>query len=117
MAVTEYFPASNGAATVAASVTNAVGTTAKIEVKGLTKGCMEIPSGATINTVTWYGTTNAATAATAVPLTDNGNTAVTQVVAANNIYELDSAVFSLPFAVPVATNDAALTITFYFERE
>jgi hypothetical protein len=95
------------------ALTNDATTTAEIDKRGYSHGCVENDTGSAI-TITWYGCMTPG--GTAHALYDEDGSALTSTITADNqIGALPSAVAGVPFLVPVS-NGATDTVSIHLER-
>lgn len=97
---------------VPAACTTDVGTTAEIDKRGLSHGSVYVPTGSPITLITWHGTR--ASGVSGRPGKEFERSAITQVVAADEMCEIHPSLAGFPFVLPVVNADG--TLYFHFER-
>lgn len=97
---------------VSAACTDDSTTTARILRDGFPMGSVQVPTGSSVTTITFYGTNVEAVAGVAGY--DQDHVAITLTVAADQIVELPSGIACFKYVLPVT--NAAGTLYFHFER-
>lgn len=91
------------------SLNTAVGTTDELDMRSAAGGTVQIPSGSSITSLTYYAATEPGGTYSAL-YTDSG-TAVTQTVAADRVYDMPSAVAACGAVKIVANAAGAVKVT------
>ena len=82
--------------------------TPEIDMRDFAGGSIQLPTGSSITTLTYYGCHTKG--GTHVALLDADGVAVTQTVAAVRIVDLPAAIFGLPFLKILTNADGAVTV-------
>lgn len=82
----------------------------EIDFREFAGGSIEVPSGSSITTLTFYGSTSYGTGATHLALYDTSNAAVTMTVAAQRIYPIPSTCYGLAAIKLVGNADGTVHI-------